>query len=173
MAEKRLATMLKVGGAETTVALVTDALGEVALPADFVAMRVLKDDSGLRVTQVGLDALEMFGTSYAGDPIYAVKGNTIILRPQGIKTLTAVYYAGLPSLQTNGTNWLLQKAPKAYQYAVALEVLEWAVASGKATDDGRTGRYEASLGREISDLQNRDFMARFGNARVIFDGVTP
>ena len=99
---------------------------------------------------------------------YTVVGSTIKVRPIMDGDLTVTYYGKIPALTpANPTNWLLEKAPDVYLYALVTEI---AIAS---KDQAGVQAGMQSLGLALQGLAIEDERRRWGNSQVVVGGVTP
>ena len=137
-AERDLEKVLRVGPMEAEATLTADAYGKAALPADFLAFRS------------------------DGKASWPVSGNGITVRPSQVFTLT--YYAKLPSVVDNGTNWLLDLEPEIYVLAVLLQ------AYGAAMDERAAG-VGSMLAERVRAFVREDRIARYGAQKIDISGV--
>lgn len=147
---------------QVTETTLTFASGVASLPTDYAAMIGLYNASGAEYVQ------QTHQTAYQDRCYYTVDGSDVkIFGFEG--DLTAQYYAKLPTIADSMTdsNWLLQKYPSVYLYAVAFEAAKWKRDREMASDMGGL-RDEA-----ISDAMGDDASARYSRARVRVRGVTP
>lgn len=168
IAEARLNRRLRVGDMEAETQITTDANGEVALPADYLEMREVKNSSGRVLKSNSLNALtRAYGNRGGSADAYAIVGTTFHVKPKGAATFDITYYQDIPNLETNSTNWLLTRAPDVYLYAAAMEVARWA---------GDAERFQAAqqlYDEATAQLIIDDERARFGNMQVRLSGATP
>ena len=111
------------------------------LPADYLEARNLQLLAGsqpplLYVTPEQMDAYDR--GLYTGQPrMYTIRGTSFQVAPVPDQTYSVFfeYYARIPPLESNSTNWLLQSYPLAYvaggivfleEYCTDLNVLQWA-----------------------------------------------
>lgn len=139
-AERDLEKVLAVAAMEAVADLVTDADGVATLPADFSRVRLVQDNGTLAIS--GAEALTGV--------------------PSG--TVRIYYYARLPGLEANGTNWLLDQDPEVYAQAVLAQVY---TAIG---DERAAGTVQVLQGR-IAALQRADKLSRFGGQAINISGV--
>lgn len=132
----------------------------VALPADFVGIRSLRlpgasPPNTLRWVSVDeMDEL-LDTTDYtAGPPThYTVEGASLRLSPDpGATSYTAalVYYASLPTLAANTTNWLLASHPDAYLYGSLMQSAPYVRA------DDRLAMWGEMFTRIVADINASD-----------------
>lgn len=168
LAEAKMNRVLRIADMEKsdTVAL-TD--GDGALPVDFLEAREVLTPDGFTIGAWSLQALTDRYRNRGGYPQgYAVVGSTIMARPTTSGNLTITYYAKIPTLSiANPTNWLLEKAPDAYLYALVEEIAIWA----KDADSAGAARQLKEMA--MAGLTLADNRARWGNGQVTLSGVTP
>lgn len=143
--------------------------GSTDLPDDFLEARSVLGANGQALNAWSLQELSRrFGT-HGGTPRgYAIVGNTLTARPTQTGTAIITYYAKIPALTAaNPSNWLLQKAPDVYLYALVEEIAIWK----KDPDGVAAGRGLKELAMKGLALQ--DERARWGNAQVVVAGYTP
>lgn len=168
MAEVKLNRFLRVADMEV-VAPVTIANGAGSLPTDFLEAREVKNANGLPIRAVSLQQLTESYAGRSGVPTgYAIVGSTINVRPLGDGNLTITYYGKLPGLtRANPSNWLLEKAPDAYLYALVEEIAIW------ERDADKAGAANQLKILALSGLKIGDERSRWGNAQVVVGGPTP
>ena len=170
LAEDKLNRRLRTSYQEETTTLTPDINGEASLPADFVDVReaFLADQQYARLQGMSPAAIRTYYGAIGGAPRrYAVSGRTFIVRPIGQNAVTLNYYASIPPLASNPSNWLITEASDVYLWAVTLEAAIWAknaeaIQAAKALADDA-----------IAGLSNRDGRALWSNARVQVMGPTP
>ena len=136
--------------------------GLAPIPDDFLEAIGLFDASGREYVQQPLRAVRGSGA------FYAVEGDW--LRSQGIQgDCTLQYYAAIPTLTASNTtsNWLLERYPSVYLYAVGLEAAKYI----RDVELAQTTRIV--LDDEIASVQADDTRARYARARVRVQGMTP
>lgn len=131
------------------------------LPYDYLEMTRLHVIGGPPLTLVTQDELQA-QQAIAGTPAYfAMTGGEIEVNPVPQEAMSAEmsYYATLPKIRTNGTNWLYEIAPDAYLYGALLQsapylqedarIATWGAlyesAVRSVNDDGRKGRWPGKL----------------------------
>lgn len=153
MAEDYLSKRLRVAGMETETTLTTDSDGEASLPSDYEEMR------SVRVSDAPFRRLPLDQVLNSGTRGYAVRGSTFV----STKASTAhavVYYASIPSLDSNDTNHLLTSEPELYLQAVLFQ------AYSSAGDLERAAVTQAYVDRLIDHANSRAYLYRHGNNRV-------
>lgn len=168
LAELKLSRFLRVADMEV-VAPVTMTNGAGTLPTDFLEAREVRNANGLPIRAVALQQLSESYAGRSGVPAgYAIVGSTINVRPLGDGNLTITYYGKIPALnRTNPTNWLLEKAPDAYLYALVEEIAIW------ERDADKAGAALQLKAQALSGLKIGDERTRWGNAKVVVGGPTP
>lgn len=168
LAEAKMNRVLRIADMET-VATVALTNGDGPLPADFLEAREVLTADGYTIGAWSLQALTNRYRNYGGYPQgYAVVGSSIMARPTSTGNLTMTYYAKIPPLTpANPTNWLLEKAPDAYLYALVEEIGIWAK-NAELVGGARPLKENAMAGLTLAD--NR---SRWGNGQVTLSGVTP
>ncbi len=168
LAETKLNRFLRVADMEA-VGTVTVTNGAGTLPTDFLEAREVKNANGLPIRAISLQQLTESFAGRSGIPTgYAVVGSTINVRPVGDGDLTITYYGKIPALtRSNATNWLLEKAPDAYLYALVEEIAIW-----ERDADKVSGALQLKM-QALSGLKIGDERARWGNAQVVVGGPTP
>ena len=164
MAERALSRALRVSEMETETTLTTDSNGDVSLPGDFQEMRSIRAQDRI------LDPRPLSRILSGHSVGYAVQGGT--LKSYYADTgHEVVYYAALPGLDVNDTNWLLDSDPEIYIQAVLLQV--WLADAGKNPESLQ----KATLTRSyLTDLvaarQSEDHMKRRAGTRVYIGDLT-
>ncbi|WP_042777494.1 phage adaptor protein [Sinorhizobium fredii] len=167
LAELKLNRVMRTADMEKT-ATVPLAEGEGSLPADFVeARRVLSPDSrALRA--LPLQELSSHVISDCPPIGYAIVGSAIQVRPKGGGDIRLTYYAKIPALTPAApSNWLIEKAPDVYLYALVEEIAIW------ERDADKAGAAEALKRQAMAGLGLADERLRWGNAEIVIGGLTP
>lgn len=159
MAEKNLSKHLRLSGMETSAILTTDADGNVSLPSDYQEMR------SIRVNQrnhdrISLDAL------LSGQCGYAVQGK-VLKSSYKSAPHAIVYYAAIPSLEANNTNWLLEDEPETYLQAVLFQVY---TANNELEKAQAASEYVSHL---MATANESDNLKRYSGTHINFRGVMP
>ncbi len=156
---------------QVTAATLTLSAGVATLPADFLEMIGVYDGFGSEYIQQPLqNVMENHPGGYytASEAYYAISGNTLSSKgADGDRSIE--YYAKIPTLSTSLTtsNWLLQKHPALYLYAVGLE-------AAKHTRDLELASVTRNLmDTELTAAHIEDDRSRYSRARVRIPGVTP
>lgn len=153
MAERVLSRRLRVADAEATATVASDAFGVVDLPDDYIAPRALFiGDRELRRLSL---AEQQVGNSCG----YAVQGGKL-LSSEAEADHVLHYYAALPSLEANDTNWLLESDPETYLQAVMFQVYS---ATGDVEKAQITDAYMQTL---IERIVTADNVARYSQTHM-------
>lgn len=132
--EAKANRQLRVGFQQKTNASFTTVSGVANLPADYIA--------SVRITWNGTPSEELryvtpdylrnafpdSATPSGSDRphMWTYEGTTIIIRPvDDVTTYTQLYFATVPPLVTNSTNWLMTNYPDAYLYGTLAEAAEF------------------------------------------------
>ena len=150
----------------TTGATLTFTAGFAPLPSDFEEIAQIWDAT-LRFPLDGSDRRVTQGTN----DLYSYAIDTVNVYIEGLDGATRImdYYAKLPTLTTSPTtsNWLLQRSPDLYLYAVCVQAAKWMKNSdlAKAAQD--------LMDMEKLDLFRDDARAKWGNASIRTRAPTP
>lgn len=158
MAEDQLSKVLRIAGQEASTTLTTDASGEVALPSDFQEMRSARVGS-YPLRRLSLD--QVLNTSTKG---WCVRGSTLV-STEASTDHVIVYYASIPSLDTNDTNHLLTSEPELYLHAVMFQ------AYSSVQDFERAGAVLAYLEGLTMAANARAYMSRNAGNKVHLGNV--
>ena len=167
LAELKFNRVLRVADMEKT-ATVPLTEGEGDLPADFLEARQVLAADGRALRALPLQELSSHETS-AGPPIgYAIIGSAIKVRPKGGEDIRLTYYAKIPPLMPAASNnWLIERAPDVYLYALVEEIAVW------ERDAAKAGAAEALKRQAMAGLGLADERLRWGNAEIVIGGLTP
>ena len=139
--------------------------GSASLPADFLEVIGLYDGSGYEYVQQPPQSVRVTSGS---QHYYTVLASTIeMTAADGDKTLQ--YYAKIPSVgdSMDDSNWLLQKHPALYMWAVSLEAAKW------KKDAGLMQVTQPMLAAEMDAVRGQDYLERYSRGRVRVAGPTP
>lgn len=151
---------------QITSTTLTFSSGSASLPADFLEAIGLYDSSGYEYVQQAPQDVRV--NDHSTRHFYTVLASTISMTASdGDRTLQ--YYAEIPSVGDSMTdsNWLLQKHPAVYWWAVALEAAKW------RKDDALEQRIAQNLAAEIAAVNGQDYAERYARGRVRVAGPTP
>ena len=160
MAEKMLSKRLRLSSMETVIRLRTDAGGRAELPGDFSEM------SFVRVGDATLARKPMVALLEGGAHGYATQGKLLRSSHKAAEHVCS-YFAALPSLEKNGSNWLLEEEPEIYVHAVLFQIY---TASDQIEKASLTAGYLASL---IDEANGADYMKRRAGAIVSLGRIAP
>lgn len=168
LAEAKLNRVLRVAEMET-LGSVTLATGEGALPDDFLEMISLIGPNSYQVNAVSQAELYQRFQNYGGTPFgYSITGSAITLRPTTDGVASILYYAKIPPLTVaSPTNWLLQKYPDIYLYALLEEV--GIMSRDAEVTQAMSGMKDAA----VQGLRINDERARWSNSKVVVRGLNP
>ena len=157
MAEKALSKRLRVADMEAETTLPTDSLGRVDLPDDYIAARAVF----VNTAELPRQSLSQIRQEHASG--YVIQGSVL----QSSETETdhdLAYYAAIPSLEANDTNWLLKTAPELYLHAVMFQIYT-------GTNDLEKAQVTAVyLNILIEEFQNSDRVARYAGMKIAAPG---
>jgi len=148
---------------QLTVATLTFTAGLAPLPADFIEVMSLADQNGAPMPAAVRGVAKPLRRGYTVTP------SGIYIEGLDGTTRELEYYAKIPTLTASPTtsNWLLQKSPNLYLYAVSLEAAKWL----------RDVELMAGLAQlttdEINSLNWSDTRARYGSSVVATAGYGP
>jgi len=163
LAETRLNRDLRMVEQITDTTVVFTA-GAAALPSDYAAAIGLYDGMGREYVMQPSQPVKVQGqTGY-----FSVEGSNLIA-PGLAGELVFQYYAKIPTLTASmaTTNWILQKYPALYLYAVGFE------AAKHIRDAELAASSKGLYDMELADARGDDRGARYSRARVRVQGVTP
>ena len=155
LAEAKLNRGLRVRAMEGAISGTIDAGNEIALPADFAAVKAIwpVGYEGARIYPQSL-ATVIASARVVGIPtLYAVTDSA--LRFDGTGDIEGVYFKRIPNLTTNGTNWLSEAHPDLYLWSVLAEVAVY-------TLDANQGAFYGTKAQEaMQSVQNSDMRDRY------------
>lgn len=148
---------------QITTASVVVTSGVGALPSDFQEIIGVYDGAGIEYIAQPLQVLK----EAQSRGFYAISGSNIVTKND--ETLTLEYYAKVPTITDSltDTNWLLQKHPGLYLYAVGAEAAKYL----KDVELAQATLALADL--EFAAAAAEDAQQRYSRARVRVMGVTP
>lgn len=151
---------------QITADTLTFASGVAALPSDYLEMIALYDGTGqYPLTQGTLQEAKRVGSPYWR---YAIDGTNVYLYGlTGDRNIE--YFAALSTITSGptGSNWLLQKYPNVYLYAVGLEAAKF------LRDTELIQATSMLLQGAMADIKIDDERARWGNGAVRLQMQTP
>jgi hypothetical protein len=122
LAEVRLNRVLRTRPMLTEFASVALVDGAATLPDGFLAFKELRCDTSPSYTLASrpLEWIRNQPATSAAPLYYALTGDEVICWPQS-GSIVGTYYAEIPDLATNSTNWLLTNHPDLYLFAALTE----------------------------------------------------
>lgn len=150
---------------QITSTTLTFSSGSASLPSDYAEAIGLFDSSGYEYVQQPLQNVKVSSLS---DTYYTVLASTIYMTASdGDRTFN--YYAEVPTItdSMDDSNWLLQKHPAVYLYAVSYEAAKW------LRDLEMVQQIKVLMDWEIESANEQDYSDRYSAARVRVGGVTP
>lgn len=162
--ESRLNKVLRTRHQETVdSAFIINAETE-ALPTGFLEARTLVIQGSPKQVLEYVSAVDLettYSANAAGKPQnFTIIGDTFKFGPSPDTSYTAslVYYAKIPPLASNSTNWLLTNYPDLYLYGTLMEATPF------IQDDERIQIWMGLYDRAIAGLQQADERARWNGA---------
>ena len=149
-AENALNKRLRLAGMET-VATLTPADGVITLPDDWLEERSVK------VGNTTLHPVSNTEIDCVTDG-YWVSGDTMLTARKSADH-DVIYFAALPGLEANGTNFLLKSEPELYLNAVIYQALV-------AVMDERAVTMASILRDQIADIEVVDRQKRYSSTRI-------
>lgn len=153
MAEKALSKRLRVADTEAETTLTTNSLGRVGLPDDYIAARAVfvNKDELPRKSFSQIRQERACGYAIQGSVLHSSERET---------DHDLAYYAAIPSLEANDTNWLLDAEPELYLQAVVFQIYT-------AVNDLEKAQTTAGyLDILIEDFLRSDRVARYAGAKI-------
>lgn len=158
IAEARINADVRLREGISTAALLTVIESpEVALPEDWLEFESLSDD-GRPMEYITASELrsrkDESATLNSRVPArYGMEGRNLLLTPTpaDVRALDARYYAAVPPLATNATNWLLTKYPNIYLYASLVSGYQYLLNEEKATYWGNLYVQAVSVAKGADD----------------------
>ena len=134
----------------------------------FLEIRTVKITAGGASYALEFVAPEMTHDFYvAGKPkFYTIAGGEIGVfpSPDGSYDLEVEYYAALPPLASNSTNWLLSLAPDVYLYRAVMEGAQY------THNPELMARVEAMFMKAAATLKQSDVSKQFGGSALAIRG---
>lgn len=143
----------------------TFASGVATLPTDFLEMINVFGAYGVAMAAGSIADVNRCGSEYSR---YAIDGTSVLIYGlSGDRDIT--YFAKIPTITTSvsSTNWLLADYPSVYLYAAAVEAAKF------LRDAELAQATQALLAQALSDMKVDDERARWSNATVRVQAVTP
>jgi hypothetical protein len=150
----------------TTLSTINNTRG-VTLPADFlefenVSLLASPERQLTYATVEQLDSVYPNNGQNSIPSLYTIEADQILFgpTPDGIYSISILYYARFPSLAANSTNWLMTNHPTAYLYAA----LEQACIYIK--DKSAASEYKALYEEIVKKLQSQDDTAQHSGSTL-------
>ena len=160
LAETALSKMLRVGAAEKTVTLTTDADGVATLPSSYGRLREIRY-AGYPLPVADVQAVQAkTQTGY-----YMAGGDIITSLPNA--SITLYYYEAIPPLSYFDTNWLSDAEPEIYIYALMKQVF---LAN---LDTEKAAAADGMLTTLVDNFLRADAVARFSKTQYRAPGINP
>ena len=132
LAETKINNNIRARRLETTFTATTTAgTNGITLPTDYSALKTIQIAGSTNTILNLVPAqilLEYNSQNTTGTPkFFCIQGTTVQFSPipDSAYTVNIVYYQDVPSLITNGTNWLMTQFPYVYLYGTLLEACTW------------------------------------------------
>jgi hypothetical protein len=111
------------------------------------------------------EARRLYGQQTGSPVAYVITGTTIDLWPTpGASSTDEVYMryqAAIPSLASNGTNWLILGHPDIYYYSLLLQAEAYIV------NDERLGVWKSALDEALAELNKLSAKQRYGASPLV------
>lgn len=138
----------------------TPASGAVTIPSGCVGVySVIEKTTPRRVLEYhGKDYLESkYDTTASGLACaYTVTGRTVSMAPRPSNDIEFTYYAAIPGLEANSTNWLMDDHPDIYMSACQVEIYRYLKMDADLQIEAQ--RLQAMID-ELNSVENTEFMA--------------
>lgn len=156
LTEYRLNRLLRVRQQEEPITGTITA-GEIALPADYAATKVLQVADRQPLLPQSLEAV--LARDDSGIPsIYAVTGDAWVFDGSG--DVTGVYFKKIPGLQANSNNWLSDMALDVYLFGCLEEAYRY------VNNDQQSMAYRQLFLDSVAELQRMDSRDRLNGPLV-------
>ena len=156
MAEKMLSKKLRTGEMVTSTELTTDSNGQALLPNDF------QEIISLYISESRLAAVPSISDSEG----YFIEASNLCSYFKN-QAHTLKYYASLPSLEANSTNWLLSAEPDIYLQALLFQIY---IATNNIDASQLTRSYLDVL---INDANTTYLMKKYKDRKINYAKVMP
>jgi hypothetical protein len=145
---------------ETAFSGTIDGSNQLALPADFASFKTLWQPGyeGTPLTSQSLESVVAKNRTSGTPTVYAMDGGKV--RFDGSGDILGVYYAAIPGLVANDTNWLSVMAYDAYLFGALAE------ASIYFKDEERARLYAARSNEALMSVAASDQRDSFGGPLV-------
>lgn len=167
MAEARISRDLRLRKQMTTATLTCVAGSpNVSLPSDWLAFENLSVSANpdRNLVYVPVEHIDSkYNSASSGIPaVYTIEGDNIILAPtpDSAYSLPVIYYARLPSIIEDSTNWLLTNHPNVYLFACLIEAAQYTM------DNERVQMFTARYNDGLQRLQDQDDEAQHSGSAL-------
>lgn len=164
LAESKLNRELKTLAMETKNATFSITGEYVTVPTDFIEVRSFELSTNPRraLKFASPDAETMAYYSSGCPRYYSVVGSNFRFSPTPDATYSSVltYYAKIPAMASNSTNWLLTAHPDVYLYGSLLE------AEAFLRDDPRLQIWKAGYSEAVDKINGQSSRGRWGGASM-------
>lgn len=162
LAEAKFQRYLRTRQMETASTL-TPASGVVTLPTDYLELRRIYINTSTP-TELEYIPPEQFYLKFpvtaGGSKYFTIEGDSILLADRGSTTVKILYYAKIPDLATNSTNWLLTLAPDLYLYASMVELSDY------IKNDGEITKWNAKAQEAAKSVTESDKHGKFSGSAM-------
>ena len=150
LAEAEFNRRLRCSQQETSaIVYVVDGVG--SLHTDYLEFRSVRDgDTNLEY--MAPETFNKWRSLKSDRPLtfYTVQGDQLLTLGAGTGELSVTYYAKIPALADNGSNWLLSRHPNVYLYRSLMELAVF------VKDDAGAARYGAIADRGLREVMTDD-----------------
>jgi len=139
----------------------------LALPTDFRELRSMFIDGNPNQSITQVSPKRLFDSDLVNQPgvpkLVAITDGQFVFAPptDGTRTIEIIYSAGIPSLLSNATNWILDFHPDLYLRACQREADIFDV------DDPRAIRLNQLIEDTISEINDNDDKEKYGSGPLI------
>lgn len=160
LAEAKFNRFLRMRQQETAFSGTPNATYEIALPADFLSFKALWPTATPQVflSPASVDVVQALQNVTGFPTKYAV--NNTAVEFDGGQSVSGIYYASVPGLQTSGTNWLETYAPDLYLAGVLAEAYIF------MEDANRAAAWTGQRDLLLQQLQDNDMRDRYAGRLV-------
>lgn len=146
-----------------TASTLTPASGIATLPTDFLELRRIYINTSTP-TELEYIPPEQFYLKFpvtaGGSKYFTIEGDSILLADRGSTTVKILYYAKIPDLATNSTNWLLTLAPDLYLYASMVELSDY------IKNDSEVAKWNAKAQEAANSVTESDKRGKFSGSAM-------
>lgn len=170
LAEAKMNRRLKAQAMETKTTSFSINAEYVNVPSDFIEVRhfyITSSNPGTALQYMPPEEMTRQFANQTGKPLYyAPVGSQFRFAksPNTTYTATLVYYAKIPAMASNATNWLLTAHPDAYLYGSLLE------AEAYMQNDPRIPVWKQGFEEAIADINGSSSASRYGGQLAVKPG---